>query len=144
MTAAHIRTSVVIALLAIAPLGIAACGSGDGASSAASGETTAQAAVEAVSVQQASSALADEGAVMVDVREPDEIATVAVPGTLNIPLGQLEQRAGEVPTGQRVLVLCNSGNRSQEGAAILRAAGYDAVSVEGGIVAWQEAGLPTA
>jgi rhodanese-related sulfurtransferase len=68
----------------------------------------------------------------------------AVAGTIDIPLGQLEARAGEIPTGKPVLVFCRSGNRSQEGAAILAAKGYDASSVEGGIIAWQDAGLPTA
>lgn len=100
--------------------------------------------VGSVSVDQAHAELGRDAAVMVDVREPEEIAEQAVPGTINIPLGELEARANEVPKGKPVLVFCRSGNRSQEGAAILSAKGYDASTVEGGIIAWDAAGLPTA
>ena len=125
---------------------MAACGSSDSSSSAggsASIEATTQGTVGAVSVQQAHDQMEKGTAVMVDVREPAELAEAAVPGTIDIPLGQLEARAGEIPTDKPVLVFCRSGNRSQEGAAILAAKGYDASTVEGGIIAWQDAGLPT-
>lgn len=145
MTAnSRVRRTVAIALVAALPIGIAACG-GDDSSSAAGGaavEVTTE-SVGTVSVQQAHAQLQDDAAVMVDVREPAEIAEQAVPGTINIPLGELQARAGEIPTGKPVLVFCRSGNRSQEGAAILAAKGYDASTVEGGIIAWDAAGLPT-
>ena len=146
ITAQRIRACLAIAALTAAPLGIAACGSSD-SSSAGSGAAATQAAapgaIGSVGVQQAHDQLEAGTAVMVDVREPDEIAEQAVVGTINIPLGQLEARAAEVPTGKPVLVFCRSGNRSQEGAAILAAKGYDASTVEGGIIAWTDAGLPT-
>ncbi len=146
-TARRIRTSLAVAALAIAPLGIAACGSSDSSSAgndaAATTQAAAQGAIGSASVQQAHDQLEAGTAVMVDVREPDEIAEQAVDGTINIPLGQLEARAAEVPTGKPVLVFCRSGNRSQEGASILAAKGYDASTVEGGIIAWTDAGLPT-
>lgn len=124
---------------------MAACGSSDSSSSAGGTaiEATTQGTVGAVSVQQAHDQLEKGTAVMVDVREPEELAESAVPGTIDIPLGELEARAGEIPTGKPVMVFCRSGNRSQEGAAILAAKGYDASTVEGGIIAWQDAGLPT-
>jgi rhodanese-related sulfurtransferase len=146
IAARRIRVCLAIAALAATPLGIAACGSSDSSSAgsgAAGTQATAPGAIRSVSVQQAHDQLEAGTAVMVDVREPDEITEQAVSGTINIPLGQLEARAEEVPTGKPVLVFCRSGNRSQEGAAILAANGYDASSVEGGIVAWQDAGLPT-
>lgn len=146
ITAQRIRACLAIAALTAAPLGIAACGSSD-SSSAGSGAAATQAAapgaIGSVGVQQAHDQLEAGTAVMVDVREPDEIAEQAVAGTINIPLGQLDARAAEVPTGKPVLVFCRSGNRSQEGAAILAAKGYDASTVEGGIIAWTDAGLPT-
>ena len=141
----RIRSLAAIALIAAAPIAVASCG-GDDSSSAGGGatiEATAQGSIGTVNVQQAHDRLEAGEVVMVDVREPAEIAQSAVAGTINIPLGELEARASEVPTGTPVLVFCNSGNRSQEGAAILAAKGYDASSVEGGIVAWQDAGLPT-
>jgi rhodanese-related sulfurtransferase len=143
----RIRTSLAIVLVAVAPITVAACG--DSYSSSTSGDieagaqATAQGSIGAVSVEQAHDQLEKGTAVMVDVREPEEIAESAVPGTINIPLGQLDARASEVPTGTPVLVFCRSGNRSQEGAAILAAKGYDASTVEGGIIAWSAAGLPT-
>ncbi len=142
----RIRVCLAIAALGAAPLGIAACGSSyssSAGSGTASTQTTAPGAIGSVSVQQAHDQLEADSAVMVDVREPDEIAEQAVSGTINIPLDQLEARADEVPTGTPVLVFCRSGNRSQEGATILAAKGYDASTVEGGIVAWTDAGLPS-
>jgi rhodanese-related sulfurtransferase len=145
----RIRTIAALAVVAAAPITLAACGGGDSASSGggAAVEVTESASTQgtlgAVSVQQAHDQLDKGTAVMVDVREPDELAESSVPGTIDIPLGQLEARASEIPTGKPVLVFCRSGNRSQEGAAILAAKGYDASTVEGGIIAWQDAGLPT-
>lgn len=138
------RHIAAIALIAALPIGLAACGSSESSSAPEGAAVEASAAAaSAVSVQQAHDQLEKGTAVMVDVREPDEIAESAVAGTINIPLGQMEARADEIPTGKPVLVFCRSGNRSQEGAAILAAKGYDASSVEGGIIAWQDAGLPT-
>jgi rhodanese-related sulfurtransferase len=143
----RLRNSVAIALIAAAPITVAACGGSYSSSASgdieAGAQATAQGTVGAVSVEQAHEQLEKGTAVMVDVREPEEIAESAVPGTINIPLGQLGARASEVPTDKPVLVFCRSGNRSQEGAAILAAEGYDASTVEGGIVAWDAAGLPT-
>ena len=136
-------TALAIAVVTIAPIGLAACGSDYGSGGDATTQATASAAFGSVTVQQANDQLQAGTAVMVDVREPDELAEAAVAGTIDIPLGQLERRAGEIPTGKPVLVFCRSGNRSQEGAAILAAKGYDAFTVDGGIVAWQDAGLPT-
>ncbi len=55
----------------------------------------------------------------------------------------LERRAGDLPTGRPVLVMCHSGGRSAVAAERLRALGMDnIVDVRGGFNAWQEAGLP--
>jgi rhodanese-related sulfurtransferase len=82
------------------------------------------------------------GAVLVDVREQDEWDAAHVPGSVHIPLGDLPDRVGELPTDQRVLVLCHSGARSARATAWLVQGGYDAANIEGGIVDWARAGLP--
>jgi molybdopterin/thiamine biosynthesis adenylyltransferase/rhodanese-related sulfurtransferase len=87
--------------------------------------------------------LLEKDAVLVDVRRPDEWALVHIPGALHLPLQELRDRAAEVgPPATRVVVYCRVGDRSRFAAAGLRRLGYDAVSMEGGIEAWADAGLP--
>ncbi|HVX47146.1 MAG TPA: rhodanese-like domain-containing protein [Mycobacteriales bacterium] len=82
------------------------------------------------------------GAVVVDVRQPEEYAQARVPSAQLIPLGELSGRVGEVPAGEPVYVICAAGVRSLKGAEILIAAGRDAVSVAGGTNAWLSSGRP--
>lgn len=86
----------------------------------------------------------DAGAFVLDVREPYEWTEIHVPGATLIPLGQLAARVAEVPKDREVVVICRSGNRSQEGRDILKRAGFTNVtSIAGGIREWSAAGLPT-
>jgi rhodanese-related sulfurtransferase len=87
-------------------------------------------------------AAARDGALVVDVREPDEYTAGHVPGAVNIPLGVLPVRTGELPKNGRVFVVCASGGRSAQGAQLLSSAGLDAVNVLGGTGAWTRAGHP--
>jgi rhodanese-related sulfurtransferase len=80
--------------------------------------------------------------VLVDVREPGEIAQAAVPGARHIALGGLAARLGELPAGQTIGFICRSGNRSGTATRSALRAGLDAVNVEGGVLAWSRAGLP--
>jgi rhodanese-related sulfurtransferase len=82
------------------------------------------------------------GAAVIDVREPVEYADGHVPGAVLVPLGQVAGRAGELPRGVPVYVICASGNRSLTAAKVLVRAGVDAWSVAGGTGAWQRAGGP--
>ena len=82
------------------------------------------------------------GTVLLDVREQDEWDAGHAPDAVHIPLGDLPDRVGELPTDQRVLVLCHSGARSARATAWLVQGGYDAANIEGGIVDWARAGLP--
>lgn len=112
---------------------------------AAAGTTPAIAAPpSAVDVKQGA-ALQNRGALLLDVREPDEYAQGHAPGSTLIPLGQLEQRLNEI-TGYKnkpVAVICRSGRRSAQAAKLLEQAGFSTVSnVEGGMLAWEKAGLP--
>jgi rhodanese-related sulfurtransferase len=79
-------------------------------------------------------------AFVVDVREPEEWNEGHVPGAVNIPLGQLQERIDEVEDGSRVFVICRSGKRSLEGTDILEENGIDAVSVAGGTLGWIHSG----
>ena len=85
----------------------------------------------------------DAGALVVDVREPDEWAAGHVVGALHIPLGTLSSRSQELPADRELLFICRSGNRSLTGAKQARSAGRDHVaSIAGGTVAWIRHGLP--
>jgi rhodanese-related sulfurtransferase len=86
----------------------------------------------------------EAGAFILDVREQDEWNTVHIPGATLIPLGQLANRLAEVPKDQEVVVVCRSGNRSQEGRNILLQAGFEQVtSMGGGMNDWTAKGYPT-
>jgi rhodanese-related sulfurtransferase len=96
-----------------------------------------------VSVAKAAD-LQDAGAIVLDVREPDEWTQAHIQGATLIPLGELQSRISEVPQDQQIVVVCRSGNRSKSGRDILLAAGYKNVtSMSGGINDWISQGLPT-
>jgi rhodanese-related sulfurtransferase len=78
----------------------------------------------------------------VDVREPGEYLGGHVPGARLIPLAQVLARRAELPSGERVFVICASGNRSKSATDWLRGSGIDAVSVLGGTSGWLAAGWP--
>jgi molybdopterin/thiamine biosynthesis adenylyltransferase/rhodanese-related sulfurtransferase len=87
---------------------------------------------------------ADKGAVLVDVREPDEWANGHIPGAVYIPRGFLELRIEEkVPDKSReVVVYCAGGTRSAFGAKSLQELGYTKVSsMAGGFGKWKELGF---
>jgi rhodanese-related sulfurtransferase len=86
----------------------------------------------------------EAGTFLLDVRTPEEWEEYHIPGTTLIPLDELPQRVSEVPQGEEVVVVCRSGNRSQQGRDILIDAGFTQVSsMEGGLKAWSSAGYPT-
>jgi rhodanese-related sulfurtransferase len=88
-----------------------------------------------VTPAEAAAAMRD-GAVLLDVREPSEVATAAVAGAVHIPMGTVPVRLEEVPSDRRVLCLCHHGTRSAQVATYLAAQGIDAVNVAGGIDRW--------
>jgi rhodanese-related sulfurtransferase len=96
-----------------------------------------------VSDQEAAS-MRDQGAFVLDVRQPEEWADYHMPDSTLIPLGELSGRLSEVPTDREVVVVCRSGNRSAQGRDILLAAGYTQVtSLTGGLAQWRDQGYPT-
>jgi rhodanese-related sulfurtransferase len=84
----------------------------------------------------------DAGALVVDVREPEEHGKGHVPGAVNVPLGGLAQRIAEVLPDKDapVICYCNGGNRGGIGADTLQSLGYTHVfSIAGGFKAYQAA-----
>ncbi len=79
---------------------------------------------------------------VLDVRQPDEWKTGHIPGALVIPLNELPHRVEELPRDRQIICVCRSGNRSGAAARQLIAAGFDAVNMQGGMIAWARAGLP--
>jgi rhodanese-related sulfurtransferase len=91
----------------------------------------------------AAARLREDGWQVLDVRTDEERAQQRIPeDTAHIPLADLATRAGEVDRERPVLVYCHSGVRSAAAVEAMRAAGWDAYDLAGGILAWAEAGLP--
>jgi rhodanese-related sulfurtransferase len=83
------------------------------------------------------------GAVLVDVREPEEWAIGRAVGARHIPLGQLSRHIRSLPTDRDVLFICQSGSRSSVAVQLARRSGHSrAFNVRGGMGAWLRAGLP--
>ena len=85
----------------------------------------------------------EEGVFVLDVRTPEEWRDFHAPNTTLIPLDQLASRVNEIPRDQEIVVVCRSGNRSQQGRDILLQAGFEQVtSMQGGLNEWQATGYP--
>lgn len=85
-----------------------------------------------------------EGAFLLDVREPTEVAGGTIPGAVNIPLGDLRDRLGEVPKDRPVVVFCKVGQRGYFAERILVQRGYNVFNLSGGYTTWlayKKAGL---
>jgi rhodanese-related sulfurtransferase len=103
--------------------------------------TATPAPVPEVDVEEARRRV-EAGALLLDVRTPDEWAAGHAPDSLWIPMGELTARQDEVPHGRDVVVICRSGARSARVTGALGAAGHDAWNVAGGLQAWAAAGYP--
>ena len=72
--------------------------------------------------------------VLLDVREPDEIAIASLPEALHMPMRQVPERFAELDTDAEIAVLCHYGGRSRRVAQFLAVRGFSGVhNVEGGI-----------
>ena len=91
------------------------------------------AAPKKITLDELTKLLGQPGKVLfIDVREPSEIeVTGTLKGALTIPVGQLEGRLKEVPTGKPVAVFCRSGKRATRAAALLDEKGYKTIGVFG-------------
>ncbi|HID35374.1 MAG TPA: rhodanese-like domain-containing protein [Anaerolineae bacterium] len=137
------QTLLALLLFLLLAALLAACG---GASAPA---TDAAASVDLASlpvdltVEQVNAIRNHPDVVLIDVREQWEYDEGHIPNIKLVPLGQLPNRLNEIPKDKFVVMTCRSGNRSNQAAQFLRQQGFDNVhNMQGGILAWQQAGLP--
>ena len=103
-----------------------------------------KAEIREIDVIEADRLRQDSNAVVLDVREQDEVDQGIVPGAVHIPRGYLEMRIEDaVPDKNRpILVYCAGGVRSAFAARAMQDLGYhESISVAGGFSAWKSAGL---
>ena len=80
---------------------------------------------------------------IVDVRETDELAEGMIGGAVHIPLGAVSDNQRVLDSARPVILICRSGRRSADAAAVLAAAGFDSHTMTGGMLEWTAEGLPT-
>lgn len=80
--------------------------------------------------------------VLLDVRSPIEFETEHIADSVNVPLDEIEARCNEVPRKGQLVVICRSGKRAERAAYTLLGKGFQPKVLEGGLLAWREAGLP--
>jgi rhodanese-related sulfurtransferase len=93
---------------------------------------------------EVSKGMAEGRYLLVDVREPNEVAVEAYPGGVVVPLSTFDPKNIPDPEGKQVVFACRSGKRSVTASLAAQAAGlpYDK-HLAGGMLGWKEAGLPT-
>jgi NADPH-dependent 2,4-dienoyl-CoA reductase/sulfur reductase-like enzyme/rhodanese-related sulfurtransferase len=74
---------------------------------------------------------------LVDVRNPGEVAKGAIPGAINIPLGQLRDRLGDLPNDRHIACYCQVGQRGYVATRVLLQRGFQAANVDGGYEAYK-------
>jgi rhodanese-related sulfurtransferase len=82
-----------------------------------------------------------EGAHLIDVREPAELAEVRTEVAQPLPMSTITEHLADLPEGP-VYVMCKVGGRSAKVVEFLTQQGYDAINVTGGIQEWEASGLP--
>ena len=81
-------------------------------------------------------------ALLLDVREHEEWQAGHAPDAVHIPMGDIPSRAGELNNQTEVYVVCKAGGRSARVVEYLNRVGFEAINVDGGMLAWQESGRP--
>jgi rhodanese-related sulfurtransferase len=95
-----------------------------------------------VDAERASSAIAAGDVQLVDVREPYEWDAGRIAGARRIGLDRLAAEAESLDRATPLLFYCRVGSRSAMAAGAFRQAGFDAYSLDGGLVEWERRGLP--
>lgn len=94
--------------------------------------------------EDVSAGVADGRYLLVDVREPNEVAVEAYPDAVVVPLSTFDPRAIPDPNGKQVVFACRSGKRSVTASLAAQAAGKPYhFHLAGGMIGWKAAGLPT-
>ena len=100
--------------------------------------------VQDLTPEQVSKGIADGRYLLVDVREPNEVAAEAYPAGVVVPLSTFDPKTIPDPQGREVVFACRSGKRSVTASLAAQAAGlpYDK-HLAGGMLGWKAAGQPT-
>ena len=100
--------------------------------------------VQDLTPEDVSKGMAEGRYLLVDVREPNEVAVEAYPDGVVVPLSTFDPSAIPDPEGKQVVFACRSGKRSVTASLAAQAAGlaYDK-HLAGGMLGWKAAGLPT-
>ena len=88
--------------------------------------------------------IGDGEAVLVDVREADELAQARLEEAVHVPMSAFNPERIPVDTGKKVVFICAQGARSEQVRQYVVARGIltEAYNMAGGLIAWAEAGLP--
>jgi rhodanese-related sulfurtransferase len=134
---------VAAALALAASLALSGC-AGSTATAQMSSGATQGARVEMITATQLAAMMAAGEVVLVDVRTPAEFAEVRLAGALNAPLSTFDPASIPMEQGRETILMCRSSRRSAQAAEMLsQHTGGLVRHLEGGIIAWQEAGLET-
>lgn len=83
----------------------------------------------------------DGGSQLVDLRTEVEFEAGHIPGARHIPVADVQRESASLSKDEPVVLYCRTGNRSGPVADAFAASGWDAHSIQGGVVAWDQAGL---
>nr|WP_205524161.1 rhodanese-like domain-containing protein [Rhodopseudomonas sp. WA056] len=112
--------------------------------SAIAGELRVVGQVEDLTAQDVQQGVAEGRYLLVDVREPNEVAAEAYPDAVVAPLSTFDPKAIPEPNGKQVVFACRSGKRSVTASLAAQSAGLPYTRhLAGGILGWKAAGLPT-
>jgi rhodanese-related sulfurtransferase len=100
--------------------------------------------VKDLTPEDVSKGMAEGRYLLIDVREPNEVAVEAYPGAVVVPLSSFDPHDIPDPRGKQVVFACRSGKRSVTASLAAQAAGFSHDKhLAGGMLAWKAAGLPT-
>ncbi|HMB31756.1 MAG TPA: rhodanese-like domain-containing protein [Desulfohalobiaceae bacterium] len=97
-------------------------------------------AIEPYELQKLISSQREDSYIIIDVRQPEEYTTDHIPGSLHIPLPELENNLQAIPENQDLIFYCRSGRRSLAGATLVTDRKEHShkriLNLQGGIMAW--------
>ena len=124
-------------------LALAACGGQSAQVDAPAPDINLEELPQEVDVQTVFDIQGLEDVYVLDVREQYEYDEKHIPGVTLLPMSEIQNRLDEVPKDKEVIVTCRTGNRSGQVTQFLTQNGFNNVhNMQGGIVAWEEAGFP--
>jgi len=94
--------------------------------------------IKHISTAELKNELQDKTKQFIDVRTSGEFKSNHIRGFKNIPLNQLSQKASQLEKDKEIVVICQSGMRSQQGCKVLKKLGFSKITnVKGGVSAWR-------